>query len=115
MRQALIPMTLILCGALTACSNPLSGERPASTARMLSQASGVAMREMGFKEKNMDDRYFRCLDHTSPAGFDCKSLSKTMRVVLAQEGIPVSVSNLTDKALFKQIYAELQLRTYYSL
>lgn len=115
MRKALIPAILILCGALTACSNPLSGERPESSARMLSQASGTAMREMGFNEKNMDDRYFRCLEHTSPAGFHCASLYKTMRVVLAREGMLVSVFNLTDKALFKQIHAELKLRTYYSL
>ena len=115
MKKALtLTATLILCSTLTGCSNPLIKEPVEETARILTNASGSAMEKMGQVMSGMDERYLRCLENKEPTFFNCEQLYKTMTDVLAQQGIKVSVANLTDKALFKRLHEALQARTYFS-
>jgi hypothetical protein len=116
MKSSVTAMTLILCGALTACSgNPLLGKPMHATALMLSQASGDAMRLMGPKESSRDDQYLRCLEQKTPTSFSCSTLYREMRVVLKKQGMNVTVANLTDPKLVDRLFEDLQELSYLSL
>ena len=116
MNNLLKPMMLLASILLTACSeNSLQKLSTQDLARLLSEASVTAMKNLGFKELGMSDRFAKCMEHRTSPFFNCERLYQAMTDVLKVHGLKVRISQLTDKKLYDRVKEELKQRSYFSL
>lgn len=116
MNRLIKTTALLAFMALTACSkNPLDKQSPHDAARLLTDASLVAMKDLGFKEPQMSERYARCMEHKTAALFDCDRLYQAMTEVLTKKGVPLRIADVVDKKMYERVKDELKLISYYSL
>jgi hypothetical protein len=116
MNSLLKPMLLLASFLLTACTeNPLQKQSTQDLARLLSEASVTAMKNLGFKELGMSDRYAKCMEHRTSPFFNCEGLYQAMTEVFKAHEIKVRTSQLTDKKLYERVKEELNQRSYFSL
>ena len=116
MHYILKPTALILCGLLAACTaNPLEQKSPHDAARLLTDASLDAMKQLEPHARNKSDHYRQCMEHRAASGFNCEALYKEMCDVLGRQGLRVTPSNLKDKAMYSKIADDLKQRSYYSI
>lgn len=116
MHYTLKPTVLILCGFLAACTaNPLDHKSPHDAARLLTDASLDAMKQLDPKVLNKSDHYRQCMEHPALSSFNCEALYKAMCEVLGRQGMHVTLSNLKDKAMYSKIADNLEQLSYYSI
>ena len=116
MHYTLKPTVLIFCGLLAACgANPLEHKSPHDAARLLTDASLVAMKQLDSKVLNKSDHYRQCIEHRAVSSFNCEALYKAMCEVLGRQGVRVTPSNLKDKTMYSKLMDDLEQLSYYSL
>jgi hypothetical protein len=107
---------LMLCGLLTACGhNPLQQKSTHDAARLLTDASLVAMKEVSPQSPNKSDHYRLCMEQLEEKGFNCNALYKAMSENLQAQGLKVSPAQLRDKTLYKTLADDLKELSYYSI
>ena len=117
MKTILKPVSILLCGALTACSgNPLEKKPTNVTARLLTMSSEIAMQRLHPDETHgMGDRYRLCMEHRAPQRFDCDALYKKMAEVMTEKGMKARARDIKDDKLYSACKESLEQLSYFTL